>query len=70
MLSPKKVKFRKRQKGKMRGKAKGGTSAEFRRVRAAGDRLRNHQFKTDRSCPYRHDPSREEGRQDLDSNFS
>jgi large subunit ribosomal protein L16 len=29
MLSPKKVKFRKRQKGKMRGKAKGGTSLNF-----------------------------------------
>ena len=29
MLSPKKVKFRKRQKGKMRGKAKGGTDLNF-----------------------------------------
>ena len=55
MLSPKKVKYRKQQKGKMRG------------IWPAGPRLRQYQCQTDRGRANRDDPPHQEGRQNLDS---
>ena len=38
MLIPKRVKHRKDHRGKMKGRAKGGTEVAFRRIRPAGAR--------------------------------
>ncbi len=61
MLSPKKVKYRKSQKGRMKGAAYRGSDSEFRRIRIAGHRLWKNFLQTDRGGTYCHDPSRKKG---------
>ena len=66
MLMPKKVKYRKQQRGRMNGKAWRGSTLCFRRLRPEGDGLRLDHRPADRSGPYRDDALHQARRQGVD----
>ena len=69
MLSPKKVKYRKQQKGRMRGAAFRGSDLEFGDFRSSSPGMREVDGSTDRSGSYCHDPFYQTGREDLDTHI-
>ena len=66
MLMPRKVKHRKQQRGRMSGKAKGGSDVTFGDfgIQALEPALADRP--PDRGGPYRHDPPRQAWRQGVD----
>ena len=65
MLAPKKVKWRKQQKGKMRGVSKGATEVDFGEFGLQALTLRLRHLPPDRGGPYRHHPPHQARRQAL-----
>ena len=66
MLMPKKVKYRKVQRGRMKGKAWRGSIHLVRRIWAEGDGLRVDYVAPDRSGSYRDDAFHQARRQSVD----
>ena len=56
MLLPKRVKYRRVHRGRMKGKATPRQHRHLRRVRPAGHRAQLDHQQPDRGRPYRHDP--------------
>ena len=65
MLAPKKVKWRKQQKGRMRGIAKGATAVAFGDFGLQALECGFVTVAPDRGGPYRHHPPRQARRQAL-----
>ena len=70
MLTPKRVKWRKQHRGRMRGKRAGRQHADLRRLRFAGARAVLDDQPPDRSRPYRDDPPHQARRKSLDQGLS
>jgi len=68
MLSPKRTKYRKAHKGRIRGVAQSGTTLNFGSF-GEGDGARSGHCSADRSGPPRNHPSHEASGFDLDSGF-
>ena len=67
MLMPKKVKYRKQQRGRMKGKAWRGSEIAFGEFGLKGPGAGMDFGSADRSQPYCHDPFHQARWQDLDS---
>jgi large subunit ribosomal protein L16 len=69
MLMPKKVKYRKQQRGRMKRQGLARVVDFVRRIRPEGDGVRLDHFAADRSGPYRDDAFHQARRQGLDPLF-
>ena len=70
MLSPKRVKFRKQQRGRMRGVATRGNTIAFGQFALQAQECGWDHLAPDRGQPSCHDPLRQAWRKNLDQDFS
>jgi hypothetical protein len=69
MLLPKRVKYRRVQRGRMTGKAMRGNTVSYGEYGLQALEPGMDQEQPDRGCPYRHDPLHQARRSGLDQDF-